>query len=142
MSLVWVLYPARNRRVLGLTSEWQCRAGGPLVPSHLIDHAGFVMAIHPKDSNERPDLEKSRLQFTLAELLGWITGVAVWLSLLKWSGSWPLAITVGVWALAFYCERRFALRFPDKHLPITILVVVAICIVAGVILALILPALR
>jgi hypothetical protein len=100
------------------------------------------MAICRQKSRQRSDLPRHRLQFSLADLLTWITGVAFWLSLLKCSGSWPLAISVGGIALAVYGDWRFGLLFPDKYLPITVLAIIVICVVVGVFAALLFPAVR
>ncbi len=90
------------------------------------------MAVCLPDSSKRHHPSKQRLQFSLAELLSWITAVALWLSLLKWSGSWADATIVGVLALVWYCTWRFDLPFRRTYLPMTLWVIVAVCVLAGI----------
>ena len=51
-------------------------------------------------------LSRQRWQFSLRQLLGWVTAAAVWLAALKCSDSNPIIIFVGVLAIAWWINRR------------------------------------
>lgn len=81
---------------------------------------------------------KPRSQFSLAHLLKWTTGAALWLAVLKCSGSWQFAMLLGLCVMVVYLDLRFSLRFPDRYL----LTIVAALIVLGTLMAFLFPAVR
>jgi hypothetical protein len=87
-------------------------------------------------------MPKSRLQFRLAELVGWTAVIALELSafaLCGWDAHACIVILgVSLWVIAAFLARRFSLHFSNR----TALVILAVLILAGVLSAMLFPAVR
>jgi hypothetical protein len=84
--------------------------------------AGIAKPMTPLDPQpDAPKSERHWFQFSLAELLGLTTVVAVTLSLMKWS-PWfgVLVVTLYVWIAAIHIERRSSSSFSWKTLVVII----------------------
>ncbi len=86
------------------------------------------MADRPCESYPSPP--KRRLQFTLADLFFATTGTAVSLAVLNCSGSWQLAVFVGLFGVVTYVDCRLPSGFPGK----TRWFVMAALVLSGIIL--------
>ncbi len=73
-----------------------------------------------------------RFQFGIAYVLGWITAVAVCLSLWKWSGSWLLAMLIGTCAFQAYVVSRRPVRRSVAAAWLLVWVLVVLTVAAGI----------
>jgi hypothetical protein len=87
-------------------------------------------------------MHNPRLSVSLAELLGWIAVVALWLTALALCGwnvkAWVIITGVGFWVIAPYLDQRFSLHFPNR---IALFILLAL-ILAGILLGMLFPAVR